>query len=118
MELSYKQFILPVLEYAVAVWDPYHLKDTNKMEMVQHRAARFVLNRPWRRNVQYRISEMLESLKWPTLEQRRKCAWLILLYKIVHNFVEIPAEYSPVLSPTTMIRSNHDHKFLLYDTSI
>ena len=25
-ELSYKQFILPVLEYAAAIWDPYHLK--------------------------------------------------------------------------------------------
>ena len=47
--LSYKQFILPVLEYAAAIWDPYHLKDINKIEMIQHRAARFVLNRPWRR---------------------------------------------------------------------
>ena len=24
-ELSYKQFVIPVLEYAVTVWDPYHL---------------------------------------------------------------------------------------------
>jgi len=44
-ELSYKQFILPVLEYAAAIWDPYHLTDIN---MIQHRATRlnFVLNRP------------------------------------------------------------------------
>ena len=60
-ELSYKQFILPVhvLEYAVTVWDLYHLKVTNKMEMVQQRAARFVLNRPWWRNVGDSTSEML-----------------------------------------------------------
>ena len=82
------------------------------MEMIQHRAARFVLNRPWWRNVQDSIGEMLESLKWPTLKQHRKCAQLTLLYKIVRNFVEIPAEYSPVLSPITMTRSNHDQKFL------
>ena len=69
------------------------------MDRVQHRAAKFVLNRPWQRNVRDSISEMLESLKWPTPKQRRKCARLILLYKIVHNFVKIPAEYLPVLSP-------------------
>ena len=43
-ELSYKQSILPVLEYAAAIWEPYHLKDINEIEMIQHRAARFVLN--------------------------------------------------------------------------
>ena len=42
-ELSYKQFILPVL-LQFAIWDPCHLKDINKIEMIQHRAARFVLN--------------------------------------------------------------------------
>ena len=46
-ELNYKQFIFPEIQYTVAVWDLYHLKDTNKMEMVQHRAARYVLNRPF-----------------------------------------------------------------------
>jgi len=45
-ELSYKQFILSVMEYTAAIWDPYHLTDINKIEMNQHRAARFVLNRP------------------------------------------------------------------------
>jgi len=40
-ELSYKQFILPVLEYAAAIWVPYHLNDINKIEMIQHRVARF-----------------------------------------------------------------------------
>ena len=24
-ELSYKQFVLPILDYASTVWDPYHL---------------------------------------------------------------------------------------------
>jgi len=100
---------LPVLEYAAAAWDPYHLKDISKLEIVQHRAARFVLNRRWRRNVRDSISEMLGSLKWPPLEQLRKCTRLTL---IIHNFVEIPTDYLPILSPITMTRSNHDYKFL------
>ena len=32
------------------IWDPYHQKDIHKLEMVQHRAARFILNRPWHKN--------------------------------------------------------------------
>jgi len=58
-ELSFKQFILPVLEYAGAAWNPYHLKDISKLEVVQHR---FVLNWPWHRNLRDSISEMLASL--------------------------------------------------------
>ena len=49
-ELSYKQFVLPVLEYAATIWDPYHQNDMSKIEMIQHRTARFVLSHPWRKN--------------------------------------------------------------------
>ena len=95
---------MPVLEYAAAVRDLYHLKDINKIQMAQHRAARFILKQPWRRNVRDSISEMLESLKWPALEQRRKCARLTLLYKIIHDFIKIRTDYLPILSPITMTR--------------
>jgi len=70
------------------------------------------MSRPWRTNVRDSINEMLESLKWSTLSQRRKCSQLTLLYKIVYKFVKIPTKYLPVLSPITMTRSNHDHEFL------
>jgi len=39
-ELSYKQFVLPILDYASSVWVPYHQGDVNKLEIVQHTAAR------------------------------------------------------------------------------
>ena len=63
-ELSYKQFVLPaVLDYASSIWDPsYHQNQINKLEMIQNRAARFVLNQPWRRNVRDSISSLLSSL--------------------------------------------------------
>ena len=48
---SYKQFVLPILDYASSVWDPYHQGDVNKLEMVQHRATRFMLNQQWRKNI-------------------------------------------------------------------
>ena len=46
-ELAYKQFVLPILEYC---WDPHHQTNITQVEMVQHRAARFVTGQPWRRN--------------------------------------------------------------------
>ena len=43
-EYVYKQLLMPFIEYCSAIWDPCHLSDLNKLEMIQHYAARFVLN--------------------------------------------------------------------------
>jgi len=50
-ELSYIQFVLPILDYASSIWDPYHQNLIIKLEMIQRKAARFIFNQPWRRNV-------------------------------------------------------------------
>ena len=41
-DLSYKTLVRTKLEYACSVWDPYTAKNTNKLESVQKKAARFV----------------------------------------------------------------------------
>jgi len=46
-EHVYKQLVLPSIEYCSAIWDPYHHASVHKLEMIQHRAAHFVLNKPW-----------------------------------------------------------------------
>ena len=38
-ELSYKQFVLPVLDYASSIWDPYHQNQINKLEMIQQSSS-------------------------------------------------------------------------------
>ena len=48
-EHAYKQIVLPSIEYCSAIWDSYQQKSIHKLEMLQHHAARFVLNKPWRR---------------------------------------------------------------------
>jgi len=40
----------------------------HQLEMVQHKAAHFVLNRPLSRNSIDHVSEMLTDLKWCPLE--------------------------------------------------
>jgi hypothetical protein len=56
--------------------------------MVQRREARYVVNRYHNASS---VTSMLEELKWPTLEERRKRARLILMYKIVNGLVKIDA---------------------------
>ena len=57
-EYAYNQIILPSIQYCSAIWDPFHQSEIHKLEMLQHRAARFILNRPWRRNIRDSISQM------------------------------------------------------------
>ena len=39
-EYTYKQ---PSIDYCSAIWDPYTKNDISNLEMLQHRAARFVV---------------------------------------------------------------------------
>jgi len=69
--------------------------------------ARFVLNRLWRRNCRDSITNMLLTVKWPSLEEQRKQSRLTLMFKFINKLIYIPSQYLPVLSPATQTRSNH-----------
>ena len=111
-EHAYKQIVLPSIEYCSSIWDPHQKSFIHKLEMIQHRAARFVLNKPWRRNYRDSITEMLQTLNWSSLEKRRKQSRLILLFKFLNNMIHIPTEYLPTPSPLTNTRSNHNRKLI------
>jgi len=103
-EHVYKQLVLPSIEYCSAIWDPYHHTSIYKLEMIQHRAAHFVLNKPWHRSNQQldSITDMLTYLKWP-----KQTARLTLLFKIVNKLLETPDDCLPSLIPVSYTQAQH-----------
>ena len=88
-------------EYASVIWDPHTAEYTNKLEMVQRRAARMVFS-------DYRttssVSVMISQLNWPTLQERRAQAKATMMYRIVYQLIDIP---STLLVPTISPRGNN-----------
>ena len=85
----YKTLVRPILEYAAPVWDPYTATNITKLEAVQRLPARFVTGDF---KTTSSASQMIATLGWPTLQQRRTDNRLVLTYKIIYNLIEIPAQ--------------------------
>ena len=79
--LAYTSLCRPILEYADTVWDPTLAKEIESLEMLQHRAVRFIARLKGRESVTGACSELgLQPLK-----QRRKNHRLSLLMKILQD---------------------------------
>ena len=63
-EKAYQALVRPRVEYCSSVWDCHTAKNVAQVEMVQRRAAPWVLSRY---NRQDRVSDMLNCLGWKTL---------------------------------------------------
>nr|XP_054752844.1 uncharacterized protein LOC129258628 [Lytechinus pictus] len=102
--LCYKALVLPVLEYAAVVWDPFTQRNISKLEMVQRRYARFALG-DFRRTSS--VSDMLKQLQWATLQERRAQQRASMVYCIINKLIDIPDDqFIPSTGPCT--RGNPD----------
>ena len=103
--LCYKAFVLPVLEYAAVIWDPYTQKNIRKVEMVQRRFARFAM-KDFRRTSS--VTDMLTQLQWTSLEERRAQQKVCMVYSIVHNLIDIPPNTYFIQTTGPSTRGNPD----------
>ena len=106
-ELGYKALVRPVLEYCSCVWDPHTQSNITKLEKIQRRAARFVLNRHKKTDS---VDAMLRELKWDTLQERRKQARLNMLYKINNGLAKVRSK-KLVKLPERAGRRGHGEMF-------
>ena len=94
---AYLTYVLPILDYASTAWDPHSQDQIMKLEMVQRRAARFTLGDYHPR---HSVTQMLHSLNWQTLYERRAHLKVTMLYRIIHGLIAIPPE-PPYIYPVT-----------------
>ena len=104
---AYFSLIRSFIEYGATVWDSYQKYNSDKVERVQHRAARFVKSRYSRYSS---VSDMLDVLGWTPLSQMRQEARLILFYKIINGLTQVPLE-GVLVEAYKGTRRKHNMKF-------
>jgi hypothetical protein len=60
------------------------------------------------------ITAMLQQLQWQTLQSRRAYTQTVMMYRIVYNLVDIPAEHH--LNRTSLRTRGHSLRFLVPHT--
>ena len=80
----FTSYIRPILEYAAPVWSPLDVASTTRLELVQRRFTKCIVG-------YYHLSyqERLARLQLPSLKLRRDLLTACLIYKILHNHVDI-----------------------------
>lgn len=89
--LTYTSLVRPVVEYSSPVWDPYKTHQITQVEQIQRKAARFVYN-DYKDRAPGAVTNMINSLEWESLKERRTKARLTILYKINWGLVEVPKD--------------------------
>ena len=103
-----------VLEYGSIVWDPYYVKDINRIEEIQPQAICYISGDYATRKPGC-ISKMLKDQHLPSLQDRRMAARLTFFNKVDEGFV-------PAISPDAFLkpqrpkRQIHAKKFQGFDT--
>ena len=70
-QTAYISLVRPIMEYGATVWNPYLKKDINRLERVQHQAARFI-TKDYKSREKGCVTKMLNDLDIPSLETRHK----------------------------------------------
>lgn len=107
--MAYTALVRSGMEYAAPIWDPATQKDGNKLEAIQRRAARWAKSVFYDRSVS--VTKLLQELEWAELADRRKYLRLVLLYKIVHNHVDIEHSELGIQPNTRPSRRNTQQLF-------
>ena len=102
----FKVFVRPHLEYAVTAWSPWHKKDIEVLERIQHRATRRMSD------VRGSYPERLQVLGLTTLEERRKRGDAIEVFKYLRGFLDVNKESLFTTISTSHPKTRHQQSFM------
>ena len=108
---AYIALVRSSLEYGSVVWDPHLQQDIDKLEKVQRKAARFI-KKDFKSRHTGAVTDMLNDLDLPSLEQRRRDNRLCFMYKISKGLVPaIPStEYLTKIRVKRTVKANPKYK--------
>ena len=107
MNLIYKSFILPLLDYGDIVWDSGKKNQTDRIQKLQNRASRIVLSVDIHSHLSNQ--ELHEILGWDSLISRRTKHILQLVYKAMNNlFPSYVSELFRIKETVYSLRSEYN----------
>ena len=101
---AYNMIVRPHLEYASTCWNPYTKRNIDKLEAVQRRAARFVLNFYDYHPTADLSGKIQKTLQWDSLQHSRAVSDLCIFHKLRNNLA-IP----PILVPSVKHSCHYNH---------
>ena len=81
----YKAYVRPIIEYASPAWDTNNKNVIQKVESVQRKAARFILNDY---NKDSSVSKMIKKLYLDSIELRCRVKKLKLMHSVASNAIK------------------------------
>ena len=103
---AYQALVRPRWEYVSTILDPHTRYNTQKLEMVQCRAARYVCNR-WHNTRALSVTGMLSQLEWVPLAT---------MYRVAHT--PVGNHWTPWLTfAQSTTRGSHAWKYIPISTS-
>ena len=107
----FKLYKRPILEYNVSAWMPYQVGDIRRIESVQATFTRLVCRKL---NIKYEsYKHRLRLFNLDTLEIRRIKYDLILIFKIIHNLIDLQFDDFFSISPSLKLYQLRRHKLHL-----
>ena len=79
--MVYKALIHPYFDYCSSVWGSIGVRQSERLQKLQNRAARLITFS----DLNITSSNLLSDLCWDSLERRRSKQLTIILFKILHN---------------------------------
>ena len=81
LETVYEGLVQSYFEYCSPLWETCGKLLKDKLQLFQSRAARVLTGASY----DIRSADLIDSLSWQTLDDRRRCAKSVLMYKLLND---------------------------------